>query len=239
MKIAICDDNLQDAEGLRDILTRTEGNDVIDLFRTGEEFLSAVRERKYDLVFMDIYLRDEDGITVVREMRKISPATDVVFATISDSHALAAFSVNAIHYLVKPYTEEDILEALRRARAPKALDRTESSLTISIGRDIYNLLQRDIIRVESDNHKTNIYMKNGSVYSTRMQFGKVEEELDRHFMTINRGLAINMRYVTKWGTQEVVLSDGRTCLVSRRNRQRLKEIYYFYKIDEMVASKRK
>ena len=234
MKLAIVDDNKRDAEELRDILTGTEENHVIDLYETGGAFLASLPDRDYDLVFMDIYLPDEDGVSVVRKLRGLSPQTGVVFVTVSDSHAVAAFSLQALHYLVKPYAEADVAEALRRAKEANRHEEPESTLTVTIGVDVYTLAQRDILRVEASDHKTNIFMKYGTAYSVYLAFGKVEAELDRHFLTINRGLAVNMRHIVKWGAQDCELDNGRRYLLSRRKRQQLKEAYFHYKLDEMT-----
>jgi DNA-binding LytR/AlgR family response regulator len=238
MKLAIVDDNRRDAEELRDILARTKDNHIIDLFETGGDFLAAAPERDYDLAFMDIYLPGEDGVEVVRKLRSISPQTGAVFVTVSDSHAVAAFSLQALHYLVKPFTEADVAEALRRAKEANRPEAPESTLTVTIGGDVYTLAQRDILRVEASDHKTNIFMKNGSVFSVYLAFGRVEAELDRHFLTVNRGVAVNMRHIVKWGAQDCEMDDGRRYLLNRRKRQQLKEAYFHYKLDEMADRQR-
>ena len=115
MRIAICDDNRQDIETLRAYLVGGAENYVIDCFESGESFISEAKKNSYDLVFMDVYLPDEDGISVIRKPRDIAPKSVVVFTTVSDSHAVDAFSVRAIHYLIKPYTKEDVTEALKKA----------------------------------------------------------------------------------------------------------------------------
>lgn len=234
MRIAIVDDIKRDAEELRDILVRTKENHVIDLFDTGEDFLPAALNHAYDLVFMDIYLPGEDGVEIVRKLRGFSPQTAVVFVTVSDSHAVVAFSVQALHYIMKPFTEAHVTEALRRAVEAHRVESPDSTLTVAIGRNVYTLPQRDILRAEASDHKTNIFMKSGSVYSVYLAFGKVEAELDRHFLTINRGVTVNMRHIIKWGAQDCELVDGRKCLLSRRKRQQLKEAYFHYKMDEMM-----
>lgn len=234
MRIAICDDEQQDTEMLRDDLIRMIENVVIDTFETGNTFLSSAGKQHYDLVFMDIYLREENGIEIIKEMQKISPDTQVVFVTVSDNHAVDAFSVRALHYLVKPYSREELAEAIRRANTMKLSDLPESTLTIRIGNDIYTVNQNEIVRVEANDHKTNIYMKNGSVYSIWMFFSKVEEQLDNNFLTIKRGVAVNMRHIRKWGSQDCEMTDKTHYLLSRGNRQQLKEAYFHYKMDEMT-----
>ena len=239
MRIAVCDDNRQNHEALRDDLIRIIDNVVIDTFETAKEFLTAVKQQRYDLVFMDIYLEGENGIEVIKEMRKVSPGTQVVFITVSDTHAVEAFSVRAIHYLVKPYNREDIAEAVKRAETMNLSNLPESMLTIRIGSSIYTLSQNNIVRVEANDHKTNIFMKNGSVYSIWMPFSKVEQQLDKNFLTIKRGVAIHMRHVKKWGTQDCEMIDGTQYLLNRSARQQLKEAYFTYKMQEMSENSRK
>jgi len=235
MKIAICDDKRQDVDALRDMLTRLAESSVIDCFETGEAFLAAAGERAYDLVFMDIYLPGENGVEVIRRMRGILPDAAVAFTTVSDSHAVDAFSVYAIHYLVKPYTEADVVETLRRATKQDFSTAPKSTLTVRIGNDMYELDQRDIIRVEASDHKTNIFTKNGSVYSIWMLFGKVEAQLDKSFLTINRGVSLNMNHIAKWRAYDCETSDGKLFLLNRRRRQQLKEAYFAFQMDALQA----
>ena len=111
-------------------------------------------------------------------------------------------------------------------------DLPESLLTIRIGSDIYTLNQNDIVRVEANDHKTNIFMKNGSVYSIWMPFSKVVPQLDKNFLTIKRGVAIHMRHVKKWGSQDCEMIDGTQYLLNRSARRQLKEAYFTYKMEE-------
>lgn len=237
MRFAICDDNRRDTETLRDILMHMSASSVIECFGTGEEFLAAARERRFDLVFMDIYLQKENGIEVIRALRKLAPETDVVFTTVSDAHAVDAFSVRAIHYLVKPFTEADVAEALERSARSKAAEPPGSVLSVRIGNDIYTLEQREIVRVEASDHKTNIFMKNGSVYSIWMQFNRVAPQLDDSFLPIKRGVAVNMRHIVKWRAYDCETSDGMSYLLNRGKRQQLKETYFAYKMNELSGKR--
>lgn len=116
MRIAICDDNKRDTAFLRDIIMQKNESVVIDCYESGADFLAAQQELSHDLVFMDIYLNGENGIDVIRKMREIPSQTEVVFTTVSDEHAVDAFSVRALHYLVKPFGEEDVAECMHRMK---------------------------------------------------------------------------------------------------------------------------
>ena len=116
MNIAICDASSLDAKALQDMLAKMADNYAIEFFDTGQVFLDAARKRRYDLAFMDIYLKGESGLDVVRRLNVVSPATRVVFTTCSDAHAVEAFNVRALHYLVKPFTQSDITEVMERMK---------------------------------------------------------------------------------------------------------------------------
>lgn len=236
MRIAICDDNRQDATLLRDMLMKLSESTVIDCYETGSALLEAAQENRYDLVFMDVYLREENGVEVVRTLRAQSPETQVAFTTVSDAHAVDAFSVRAIHYLVKPYSTEDVAETLRRVRSAGTSGLPESTLTVRIGNDIYTLDQREILRVEASDHKTNIFIRNGSVYSIWMIFHKVVEQLDDTFLLIKRGVAVNMHHIRAWRAQDIETTDGMRYLLNREKRQQLKETYFAFKMNELDAS---
>ena len=97
MRIAICDDERNDANIIRFALMDVESSLEIDLFESGQDFLDRTKGgRQYDLVFMDIYMGDENGMDTVLAMQTMSPDTQVIFSTISVDHAVEAFEVNAI-----------------------------------------------------------------------------------------------------------------------------------------------
>lgn len=235
MNIAICDDCVSDAALLRDMLAQMAENCAIECFTAGRDLLDAARDRRFDLVFMDVYLKGENGIDVVRELNALSPSTRAVFTTCSDAHAVEAFNVRALHYLVKPFARTDIEEALERMRTSIESRAPDSTLTVRIGNDVYTLAQMDILRVESNNHKTNIYMRNGPVYSIWVPFRRVAAQLDSFFLTISRGVAVNMHHIVKWQSANCQMTDGTVYLFSRSNRQQMKEAYYNFKQDQLIG----
>ena len=129
MRIAICDDERNDANKIRFALLDVENRLEIDIFESGQDFLDSIKVgRQYDLVFMDIYMGDENGMEIVRAMQAISPDTQVIFSTISVDHAVEAFEVNAIGYLVKPYSEADIVVETRDEKVENTVKRVASAV---------------------------------------------------------------------------------------------------------------
>ena len=108
---------------------------VISEARDGREAVTAVRERRPDLVFLDVQMPEMDGFAVVREIgTEQMPA--VVFVTAHDRFAIQAFEINAIDYLLKPVTAERFAEALDRAKSRLQVKQPDET-----GRQILGLLE--------------------------------------------------------------------------------------------------
>jgi len=80
-------------------------------FACGTDFLSAAEKERFDLVFLDIYLENENGVDTAEELRRFDGDYIIVFTTTSPDHALDGYRVRALHYLVKPY-DDAVLAAL-------------------------------------------------------------------------------------------------------------------------------
>jgi two-component system LytT family response regulator len=112
----IVDDEPLAREGLRMWLTADKDVSAIHEAKDGRDAVAAVRKVRPDLVFLDVQMPEMDGFGVVHEIgAEQMPA--VVFVTAHDKHAIHAFEINAIDYLLKPVTKERFDQALERAKA--------------------------------------------------------------------------------------------------------------------------
>ena len=112
MLIAIVDDIAEER-----ILLRTRLENILDQknvefhcyeYENGEAFLKASKEHDFTVLFLDIYMNGANGIEIAREFRNTNKDCLLIFTTTSLDHALEGFKVRAMHYLVKPYTEEEL-----------------------------------------------------------------------------------------------------------------------------------
>jgi two-component system, LytTR family, response regulator len=111
----IVDDEPLARDGLRMLLSQDPEIESIPEARNGREAVTAIRNSRPDLVFLDVQMPEMDGFAVVREVgaERMPP---VVFVTAHDRFAIQAFEINAIDYLLKPVTEERFAQALARAK---------------------------------------------------------------------------------------------------------------------------
>ncbi len=112
----LVDDEPLAREGLRMLLAEDADVTAIHEARDGREAVVAIRSLRPDLVFLDVQMPEMDGFDVVREIgAERMPA--IVFVTAHDQHAIQAFEINALDYLLKPVSAERFAKALSRAKA--------------------------------------------------------------------------------------------------------------------------
>ena len=97
------------------LLGQAEGVVCIGECKNGKEALSAIRDYRPDLVFLDIEMPDLNGFDVLKQ-EDIKPLPFTIFVTAYDQYALKAFDVQAVDYLLKPYDDDRFQQALEHAR---------------------------------------------------------------------------------------------------------------------------
>lgn len=115
IRVLIVDDETLARQRVEDLLRGEEGIEIVAQASTGDSAIQAIREWNPDLVFLDVQMPGKTGLDVVREIGPENmPPT--IFVTAFDQHALAAFDLAAVDYLVKPFDDERFEQALHRAR---------------------------------------------------------------------------------------------------------------------------
>jgi two-component system LytT family response regulator len=115
LTVLLVDDEPLARAGLRILLERDPDIGAIYDAKNGQEAVAAIRDRRPDLVFLDVQMPEMDGFAAVREVgAEEMPA--VVFVTAHDQYAIQAFEVSAIDYLLKPVTADRFSKALVRVK---------------------------------------------------------------------------------------------------------------------------
>jgi two-component system LytT family response regulator len=115
IRVLIVDDEPLARRRLEDLLAGESGVEIAGTADNGDAAVRAIVDLEPDLVFLDVQMPGRTGLDVVRTIgADRMPAT--IFVTAYDQHALAAFDVAALDYLVKPFDDERFAQAFRRAR---------------------------------------------------------------------------------------------------------------------------
>ena len=117
MRVLICDDEPLARERLARLLAELPDVTVVGQAANGLEALSMVQQQLVDVLLLDIRMPEMDGVETARHLLTLPRAPAVIFCTAYDEHALEAFRVQALDYLLKPVSREQLKQALERARA--------------------------------------------------------------------------------------------------------------------------
>jgi two-component system LytT family response regulator len=139
LRVLLADDERLARQRLEDLLVREENIEIVGRTDNGLTTVAAIRELEPDLVFLDIQMPGKTGLEVVSEIGA-DAMPPVIFTTAYD-HAVTAFDLAAIDYLIKPFDDERFEKAFRRARkmielnqVSKLSDELRSLLSAGAGR---------------------------------------------------------------------------------------------------------
>jgi len=124
LRVLVVDDEMLGRERIASLLREQNDVDIVGMVEDGNAAVAAIREQHPDVVFLDYEMPGKNGLEVVREVGPAHmPAT--IFVTAHDEHALKAFEVAALDYLVKPFDDERFEQALARARRVVELNQVD------------------------------------------------------------------------------------------------------------------
>ena len=136
MRVLIVDDETLARSILREHLAKIPGVEIVGEAANGTEAVRAIAAERPDLVFLDVQMPGLDGFDVLRATASIHQPF-VVFVTAHDEHAIRAFEVQAVDYVLKPVIETRFREAVRRA-----ITRLRGESTADIARQMAQFLER-------------------------------------------------------------------------------------------------
>ena len=230
MRIAVCDDAFGEQEQFEQALRGWDPTRVTEKFFNGAALLEAAKGTPaFDIAFIDIYLPGEDGVEIARALKKTSPETKIVFVTTSESHAVSAFSLGALHYLVKPVTTDGIIEAFRRLADVRT--RQRETLSFSVGGGVCTVYLSQICSLESGNHNVEVARDDGRRLKTRTPLYELEQRSGRRFLKINRGVIVNMDHIERMETDRCILRNGSRFFLAVRERSAICAAYSDYLLD--------
>ena len=237
MRIGICDDNAMDAKKIVFALSDISPGMEITCFQTGGALLDAgKKDPPFDLVFLDIFLKQENGMAIAEQLRQFSPNTEIVFSTTSRDYAVEAFQMRAADYLIKPYTEADVLKAFARANVNYKHKKQEGVL-LQVSGETFFFLPTDVIRIESDGHYTNLTDLKGRITRIHLGYSEVASQFPETFTELRRGRCVNMAHISELKGDAVTLTDGSTHIIARAKQDKVIADFARYLSDARTQSK--
>ena len=220
IRVLIVDDEPLARRRIRSLLEGDPDVTLVGECGNGLDAVEAIRDEAPDVVFLDIQMPELDGFGVVREVGT-SAVPVVVFVTAHDEHALEAFSVHALDYLLKPVERERFHSALDRAKAQLrgrgragAAPEAESSqlaprleallrhldaeqrfpdrMAIKTDGRVIFVRTEDIDWIETAGNNLKIHVGR-EVHLLRATMSRIEQRLSpRRFLRIHRSILVNL-----------------------------------------------
>lgn len=232
MRVVICDDIQKDRETIRTALdtyaaVHPEYHVEIDEYNVAADALHGMEEETYDIALMDICMPGVSGMDVAEEMLAKNPEMRVIFLTTSDEYAVEAFAMNATHYLLKPFTQEQFDAALDRA-----IKKTEDQVLLSLDcvDGVYRVRISEIVSIESQNHYLLLELSSGETLKIRMKLSQMFEEIQKYpeFIKIGASYVINFDFVRSISGNNIEMQGGVKIPVPRRSVEEVQRTYMEY-----------
>ena len=232
IRVALCDDNDLERELLKNIIENIfddmgyEG--AIFEFSSGEKLCRNYSRGDYDIIFLDIHMKQLDGIETGRAIRDKDAKVEIVYATSSEEYLKEGYSVHALSYLVKPYDIKKVKETLEYYYKKNGIDKRENNelLDITIQQKKIYIRQKDIIWLESMGRVVNIHCKN-NVFKVYARLKDIELKLDeKRFLRANQSYIVNIMYVKDIIEYDFCLDDDRYIPIRKRDKKEIVQKYY-------------
>lgn len=214
MKIALVDNEKAAQKELLQLLgSRLPDGTHFDCFDSGEEFLNVWRRASYDLVVLDIFMKEMTGVEVAQRIRRTDQEVHLVFATSSNDFAGESYEVNACYYLRKPFTPAAVDAMLTRLN-PVRMEQTRR-IRLPDGQSIF---LGNIAYVDFSSHCVIFHVMRGTDVVSRIPFAEVEPLLCAYpnFFCSSRGYIVNFDEVAMQREGAFLLRDGTQIPISRR-----------------------
>jgi two-component system, LytTR family, response regulator len=229
IRVLIVDDELLARQRIEDLLAKEENVIITGTASDGPSAIEAIRDLHPDLVFLDVQMPGKSGLEIANELGDEMPAT--IFVTAYDQHAVKAFELEAVDYLVKPFDDERFEQAFKRARRRAAESPVKNGehvarIPVEIRGQVRAVPVDRIEYITASGPYAELHV-NGRTFAVRERMQALEEKLDpQRFFRIHRSAIVRIDMVDVFlrhagGDYGVRLKNGVELSVSRSKREEL------------------
>ena len=220
IKIGLCDDEASELGKIAALIEEWGSSHRMSLdirrFSGGEALLESIAAgEKFDILFLDIYMEEKDGIAVAREVRQFDGDCAIVFATNARDRAIEGFGVRALHYLLKPIDPQalgDALDRAMRACAPSP----ERFIQVEARHRLYRIALGDIRFAESHARVVTVHTRAAgdvSYYDKLDNFERLCD--DERFLRCHKSFLVNLDYAQAIANAAITLDSGEEVPISK------------------------
>ncbi len=218
ISILVCDDLPEERLNMVRMLRHFEQETGLELrletAADGSELLAMWKPDRWDMIFLDIFMPQVDGIEAARRLRKKDGICEIVFATTSRRHGMEGYEIHALDYLTKPFTQlevDGVMDWFLRQRAEKRRE-----LTVRTPEGEEAIRAQDILYIESRGHSCVIHARQQEL-SVRGSIDELAAGLDTSFFRCHKSFLLNFAHVAEIEQRSFRLDSGETVPISAAN----------------------
>ena len=229
LRALVVDDERPALDELRYLLERDDRVGEVLTSDSATDGLRLLRECDVDVVFLDIQMPGLTGLELAQVLSRFKRPPAIVFVTAHEQHAVDAFDVHAVDYVLKPVRAERLAEAVRRVVGAEPQPARDMQVAVERGGVTRFVSRSDITHVEAHGDYARLHTA-GDSHLVRTPLTVLEEDwADAGFVRIHRSLLVSLAHVrevrTDGGRCAVVVGDPPVELVvSRRHTRELREL---------------
>lgn len=232
LRVAICDDEKYFREKIQGLVEQYLKEKkilfYIDLFASGLEFCGDDNNlQQYDIIFLDIGMKEMNGMETAYAIRKKNQNVDIVFITIMMDYALEGYRVDAVRYILKDDLESLLPECMDTILQKKKNKEREMEFSFVGGKR--KVLLKEILFIESKSHQLWFERTGENLY----MYGRIDElEVilsNYDFIRTHQSFLVNLVHIEKINNYLLYLSNGAIIPVTKQRYTKVKEQYLSYK----------
>ena len=220
MRIAVVEDDKATREKTVEYIRRFRQENSLEIsveeFADGRELIGGYT-RRYDLIFLDIEMRELNGMAAAEKIRKVDEQVLLVFLTNMSGYAIRGYAVRAADYILKPLTYE-LFSVRMKEWTGRIARRKKNSVLIARGEETICLSTDQIYYLEIISHRLIYHTDHGNIEVWGKLKDAEEELAGKGFSMCNKCYLVNLQYVQKVTKNEVQV--GQDSLIISRPRKK-------------------
>ena len=238
IKIALCDDESKVLDEVssyikRYALSRNKPHLEVYRFDTALALENALEdENTFDIFVLDVYIGDEMGTELARNIRRRGIESPIVFLTTSLEHAPQSFETGTLRYLIKPINQQKFFEAMDAA-VVQAEKVGERRIKLKTENGIESINANHILYSEAHAHYQYVNLEDGKQLRVRSTVAELYAILQRHdgFLRVGSAYIINLRNVKNVSTTEVRLYGDMSISIPRGKHTEIKKAFWNFQCE--------
>lgn len=241
LKVVVIEDEPRTREAIINIINRQCTS--VSVAGSGKDLqsgLEAIHEHQPDILALDVELADGNAFDLLKKVGSID--FQIIFITAHEGYALQAIKFSAFDYILKPFSTEELVNAINSARKKVIKEKSEVSFETLLSHidnkeekkivlktvdDIHLVKVSDIVRCEADSSYTHFILSDSTHLTVSGNLKGFEEMLStHHFLRVHHSHLVNLNQLKKFhrtGSSYMLMTDGSKIPVSTRKKERLIE----------------